>query len=100
MRPAAVVLATSTPDVADTVRFAAARGLRVTVQATGHGATGVDADTILIVTSGMTACAVDALNRTARVGAGVRWQQVLDAACPYGLAPVVGSAPGWGSWDS
>ncbi|MFS0898512.1 FAD-binding oxidoreductase [Mycolicibacterium litorale] len=96
VRPAAVVLATSTPDVADTVRFAAARGLRVTVQATGHGATGVDADTILIVTSGMTACAVDALNRTARVGAGVRWQQVLDAACPYGLAPVVGSAPGVG----
>lgn len=96
VRPAAVVLATSTPDVADTVRFAAARGLRVTVQATGHGATGVGADTILIVTSGMSACAVDAMNRTARVGAGVRWQQVLDAACPYGLAPVVGSAPGVG----
>lgn len=96
VRPAAVVLATSTPDVAATVRFAAARGLRVTVQATGHGATAVDADTILVVTSGMSACSVDAMNRRARVGAGVRWQQVLDAACPYGLAPVVGSAPGVG----
>lgn len=96
VRPAAVVLATSTRHVAETVRFAAARGLRVTVQSTGHGATGVDAGTILIVTSGMSACSVDALNRTARVGAGVRWQQVLDAACPYGLAPVVGSAPGVG----
>ncbi|BBY17131.1 FAD-binding oxidoreductase [Mycolicibacterium litorale] len=96
VRPAAVVLATSAHDIADTVRFAAARGLQVTVQSTGHGATGVDEATILIVTSGMTACTVDALNRTARVGAGVRWQQVLDAACPYGLAPVVGSAPGVG----
>lgn len=96
VRPAAVVLATSTPDVAATVRFAAARGLRVAVQATGHGAIGVDGDTVLIVTSGMTACAVDAMNRRARVGAGVRWQQVLDAACPYGLAPVLGSAPGVG----
>jgi FAD/FMN-containing dehydrogenase len=26
----------------------------------------------------------------------VRWQQVLDAACPFGLAPVMGSAPGVG----
>ena len=96
VRPAAVVLATSAYDVAQTVRFAAARGLQVTVQSTGHGATGVGPDTIMIVTSGMKSCAVDALNRTAWLGAGVRWQQVLDAACPFGLAPVLGSAPGVG----
>lgn len=96
VRPAAVVLATSARDVVDTVRFAAARGLQVTVQSTGHGAIGVGPDTIMIVTSGMTACTVDAHNRLARVGAGVRWQQVLDAACPFGLAPVVGSAPNVG----
>lgn len=29
----------------------------------------------------------------ARVGAGVRWQQVLDAAAPHGLAGLAGSAP-------
>jgi FAD/FMN-containing dehydrogenase len=96
VRPAAVVLATSARDVVETVRFAAARGLQVTVQSTGHGAIGVRPDTIMIVTSGMTACTVDAHNRIARVGAGVRWQQVLDAACPFGLAPVLGSAPGVG----
>lgn len=96
VRPAAVVLATSARDVVETVRFAAARGLQVTVQSTGHGAMAVAPDTIMIITSGMTACTVDAHNRLARVGAGVRWQQVLDAACPFGLAPVLGSAPGVG----
>lgn len=96
MRPCAVVLATSAGDVAETVRFAAEQGLRVAVQATGHGAIGVGSDTILVVTSGMSVCTVDTLNRTARVGAGARWQHVLDAATPHRLAPLPGSAPGVG----
>ncbi|WP_422749795.1 FAD-binding oxidoreductase [Mycobacterium sp. WMMD1722] len=96
VRPGAVVLATSAADVAETVRFAAARGVQVSVQSTGHGAIGIRPDTVLVVPSGMTSCTVDAHNRIARVGAGVRWQQVLDAACPFGLAPVLGSAPGVG----
>ncbi len=94
--PAAVVLATSPEDVAGTVRFAAAQGFTVTVQATGHGAVGVGAGTILVQTAAMKHVAVDALNRTARVGAGARWQDVLDAATPHGLAPLCGSAPGVG----
>ena len=49
--PAAVALATSPEDVADTVRFAAAHGYTVTVQATGHGAVSVGQDTILVQTS-------------------------------------------------
>lgn len=96
VRPCAVVLATSAGDVAETVRFAGEQGLRVAVQATGHGAIGVGPDTILVVTSGMSVCTVDTLNRTARVGAGARWQHVLDAATPHGLAPLPGSAPGVG----
>ena len=52
-RPPLVVLAESEADVAATVRFAAANGLRVAPQSTGHGATsmgGLDA-TILLKTS-------------------------------------------------
>lgn len=94
--PAAVVLATSPEDVAGTVRFAAAHGYTVTVQATGHGAVGVGPNTILVQTSAMNHCEVDATTRTARVGAGARWQDVLDAATPHGLAPLCGSAPGVG----
>jgi FAD binding domain len=96
VQPGAVVLATSATDVAAVMRFAAARGLKVAVQATGHGALPVGADTILVQTSGLSGCVVDVPGRSARVGAGVTWQQVLDAATPYGLAPLCGSAPGVG----
>lgn len=94
--PAAVVFATSAADVAAVTSFATERGLRVAVQATGHGAVGVDRDTILVLTAGLSGCLIDVVNRTARVGAGVTWQQVLDAAAPQGLAPPCGSAPGVG----
>jgi FAD binding domain len=96
VEPAAVVLATSAYDIANTVRFAAARGYRVSVQSTGHGAMAVAPDTILVVTSGMTGCTVDPVTRTARVAAGAKWQHVLDAAAPHGLAGLCGSAPGVG----
>jgi FAD/FMN-containing dehydrogenase len=36
---------------------------------------------------------VDAEARTARVGAGVIWQQVLDVTTPLGLAPLLGTSP-------
>ncbi|MDX1888660.1 FAD-binding oxidoreductase [Mycolicibacterium sp. 050158] len=94
--PAAVVFASTASDVAAVMRFAGERGMRVVVQATGHGAVPTGADAILVLTTGMTGCVVDPVTRTARVGAGVRWQTVLDAATPHGLAPLCGSAPGVG----
>jgi FAD/FMN-containing dehydrogenase len=94
--PAAVVLATSAADVAAVTRFAAERGFRVAVQATGHGAVGIGDDTILVLTAGLRGCVIDVAERTARVGAGLTWQQVIDAAVPQGLAPLCGSAPGVG----
>jgi FAD/FMN-containing dehydrogenase len=94
--PCAAVFATSADDIAATVRFAGARGLRVAVQSTGHGAIPTGADTIVVDTAAMTTCVIDAASRTARIGAGVRWQSVVDAATPHGLAPLCGSAPGVG----
>lgn len=96
VRPGAVVFVTSARDVGDTVRFAAERGLRVSVQATGHGALAVGPDTIVVHTGGMADVTVDPSNRSAYVGAGTTWQQVMDAAAPHGLAPLAGSAPGVG----
>lgn len=96
VRPGAVVFASTASDVAAVMRFASERGLRVVVQATGHGAVPVGARDVLVLTSGMTGCVVDAEARTARIGAGVRWQTVLDAATPHGLAPLCGSAPAVG----
>ncbi|TGB39239.1 FAD-binding oxidoreductase [Mycolicibacterium peregrinum] len=96
VEPAAVVLAATAYDIANTVGFAAARGYRVAVQATGHGAMVVAPDTILVLTSEMTGVTVDPVARTARVAAGATWQQVLDAAAPHGLAGLGGSAPSVG----
>ena len=36
---------------------------------------------------------IDPQARTATVGAGARWQQVIEAAAPHGLAPLNGSSP-------
>ncbi|MEH3154410.1 MAG: FAD-binding oxidoreductase [Gordonia paraffinivorans] len=94
--PRAVVIAADADDVAATMRVAADHGLTVAVAATGHGAVPVDDSSILVHTSALTECVVDPAGRTARVGAGVQWQGVMDAATPHGLAPLVGSSPAVG----
>ncbi|WP_127506074.1 FAD-binding oxidoreductase [Actinoplanes solisilvae] len=93
--PAAVVEARSPQDVAEAVRFAGDAGYAVSVQATGHGIAATLDGTILVHTGRLDECVVHP-EGWARVGAGVRWQQVIDAATPYGLAPLCGSAPGVG----
>ncbi len=95
-RPAAVVDVTSTDDVAATLRFAAVHGMTVGVHATGHGGTPLGGGSLLVRTAGLDTCVIDPQARTARIGAGVRWQTVIDAAVPHGLAPLCGSATGVG----
>ncbi|MGY1769861.1 FAD-binding oxidoreductase [Blastococcus sp. SYSU D00813] len=90
--PVVVVGATCAGDVAAAVRWAAAQGLTVAVQATGHGLTSALAGAVLVTTSRMAEVTVDPAARTARIGAGVRWRQVIDAAAPHGLAPLSGSS--------
>ena len=101
--PRGVVLAETAEDISRTVAFATDQGLRVTVQCTGHGATGLTgpdvekADVLLVHTGRMNDVQIDPQMRIARLGAGVVWQQVIEAAAPHGLAPIVGSAPGVGA---
>ncbi len=96
-RPALVVGAEETADVRAAVGFAAARGLPVAVQATGHGLSVVADGGVLIVARRMREVRVDARARTAWFGAGVVWGQVVEAAAPHGLAPLSGSAAGVGA---
>ncbi|MBM0275051.1 FAD-binding oxidoreductase [Micromonospora tarensis] len=91
-RPALVVGAANAGDVQVAVRFAAERGLPVAVLATGHSAL-PSAGALLITTRRMDGVIIDAEARTARIEAGVRWQQVVDAAATHGLAPLNGAAP-------
>jgi hypothetical protein len=91
MRPAAVVGASCAEDVAATVRIARAHGLTVGVQATGHGAVESLAGTVLVSTKALDEVTVHPEGR-ARVGAGVKWLRVIEAAAPFGLAPLNGSS--------
>ena len=95
-RTAVVVTARSAADVAAAVRAARDAGLKVTVQATGHGAVAPAVGTVFVSTRAMSAVHVDPATRVARVEAGVRWRQVIDAAAPHGLAPLSGSSSGVG----
>jgi FAD/FMN-containing dehydrogenase len=96
-RPAVIVGATTAEDVCAAVDFAAARGLPVAVQAHGHGLSSAADGGVLVNTRRMTAMSVDPAARRARLEAGVRWQEVVEAAAPHGLAPISGSAPDVGA---
>ncbi|MFF5791005.1 FAD-binding oxidoreductase [Paeniglutamicibacter sp. NPDC012692] len=92
-RPDVAVLAGSTRDVMAAVRHANEADLSVHVQSTGHGYPHQDHGGMLINTSGMQSLALDPQQRSARVGAGVRWTRVIEEAAPHGLAPLNGSSP-------
>ncbi len=91
--PAVVVGAAAPGDVSQAVRFAAERGLPVGVLATGHGPS-VPADgAVLVNTRRLTGVTIDLAARVARVAAGTRWQQVVEASAPHRLAALNGSSP-------
>ncbi|MBE1582775.1 FAD-binding oxidoreductase [Nonomuraea angiospora] len=91
-RPAAVVVAADADDVAAALRFAAQAGRPVAVQSTGHGKS-VPADgAVFIATGELRELSVDPRAGTARIGAGLRWGEVLTAAAEHGLAPLCGSS--------
>lgn len=93
-RPAVVAFAAGVEDVRATVAFAAAEGLAVAAQATGHGALSLGPldDSVLLKTSRIAGIEVDAGARRARVEAGALAGDVVAAAAEHGLAPLVGSA--------
>ena len=98
-RPAAVAYPADADEVAAVVRAARASGLRVAPQSTGHNAGPLGAasnDSILVKTSGLGGVEIDPAARIARVGAGVLWEDVVDAAAPHGLIALHGSSPNVG----
>lgn len=96
MAPIAVVTPRSVAEVCTTVAFARAHKMTVGVQATGHGAAAPLAGHLLLATRHLAEVTVHPAERWARVGAGARWSEVIQAAAPYGLAPLNGSSSGVG----
>ncbi|HXH36115.1 MAG TPA: FAD-binding oxidoreductase [Plantibacter sp.] len=92
-QPAAVVVPRDVEEVMTAVRFAASAGLQVTVQAAGHGASNPLTGCILLRMSAFTTIGVDPTTRTATVGAGITWGELLPALDGTGLIALAGSNP-------
>jgi FAD/FMN-containing dehydrogenase len=94
-RPVAVAIPENAQDVAEIVNYARECGLQVAPQGTGHNATALGSleHTILLKTHRMREVSIDPEARTARVGAGVLWIEVVEAAAEHGLAALAGSSP-------
>ncbi|HYB26968.1 MAG TPA: FAD-binding protein [Solirubrobacteraceae bacterium] len=94
-QPAAVVFPESAEDVIAAVEFARALELRVAAQGTGHNAAplGPLDDTVLVKTERMRGIEIDPATGIARIDAGVRSLELVEAAAQHGLAPLAGSSP-------
>lgn len=97
--PAAVTYPAFPDEVAEVLQAASSLGLHVAAQGTGHGApplAGRLTDAVLLRTSAMNELHIDPERRIARVGAGVLWGDLAEAAGAHGLAGLHPSSPGVG----
>ena len=94
-RPAAIAYPESAQGVVNAVRSAREHGQRVAAQGTGHNAAPLGSlhDTLLLRTDRMRGVTIDVHARIARVDAGARSLEVVQAAAAHGLATVAGSSP-------
>ena len=94
-QPALVVFPESAEDAVAALELARAFGLGVTTQGTGHGAAplGPLTDTVLVKTERMREIEIDPETRIARIDAGVRALELIEAAAHHGLAPLAGTSP-------
>jgi FAD/FMN-containing dehydrogenase len=94
--PAAVAYPAFPEEVADVLRAASAAGLKVAPQGTGHGAAPLEGrlgEAVLLRTAALGELSIDPDRRIARVGAGVLWGDLADAAGTVGLAALHPSSP-------
>jgi len=91
--PAVIVVPESAADVQAAITFAAGQHRPVLVKTTGHQMVGRAHGAVVIATHRMNGITIDAASRTARVGAGVLWSEVIAKAARAGLAPQNGSNP-------
>ncbi len=92
--PSAVAIPADAADVARAVRFARDTGMKVAVQGTGHNVSPLgDLNGVMMIkTERLREVAIEPATRTARVGAGVTWGEVVGPAAEHGLAALAGSS--------
>ena len=94
--PAVVVGASGVDDVVATVRIASDAGLPITIVGSGHGDIPLVTAGIMLNVRRINRVRLDQAARTATIGVGATWHDVLDVTTPAGLAPLCGSAPAVG----
>ncbi|MGZ4448772.1 MAG: FAD-binding oxidoreductase [Nocardioides sp.] len=96
-RPAAVAVPRTAAEVGTVVRAAAAAGLRVAPQSTGHNAGPLAAqglqDTVLVKMSEMGTAIADPVRGIVRVEGGAVWEPAVQAAAAHGRTVLHGSSP-------
>ncbi|OFW13141.1 MAG: hypothetical protein A3F70_03430 [Acidobacteria bacterium RIFCSPLOWO2_12_FULL_67_14] len=97
-RPAVIARCAGEEDVARAIELAVEQQVPLAVRGGGHSFVGWGTcdDGVVIDTSAMNAVSIDPAARIARAGAGVPTRELVAAAAPYGLVPVVGQCPGVG----
>ena len=92
-QPAAVLEVANASDVVTAVRWAIEAGISVTAQPSGHAARTTLDNTLLLRTRALRAIAVDVEERTAIVGAGVKFGELMRELDGTGLIALCGSNP-------
>ncbi len=94
-RPDLVAVPEDEAGVVDVVRYAAAQGLRVAAQRTGHnaGPLGAMDGVVLLRTDRLQGVEIDLERRVARVRSGAKWETLVPSASALGLAALHGSTP-------
>lgn len=95
-QPTIVVAATCEEDVQHALTYATSLDLPVGIQATGHGQFRTIDGGMLMNVRGLDTVEIEPETKTARIGGGVCWQRVIDAAAAHNLVPVSGSSPSVG----
>jgi len=91
--PAVIVVPENVAAVQTAVTFAAKHHRPVLVKTTGHQVVDQARGAVVIATHRLNDITIDTTARTARVGAGVVWSEVIAKAAKAGLAPLNGSNP-------
>ncbi len=92
-QPAAVLEVANASDVVTAVRWAIEAGVSVTAQPSGHAARTTLDNTLLLRTRALRVIAVDVEERTAAVGAGVKFGELMNELDGTGLIALCGSNP-------
>ena len=91
VQPAAVVDVADEADVAAALRFAAAYGVPVSAQGSGHGVTRALDGAVVLRTHALRSLEIDVDRRVARFGAGLKWQRLNETLTGTGLTGLPGS---------